>query len=435
MPFKVEELQAKRFTGEGEAKGFDIIVGTSGQITSKIATHTVSDFVARIVVLGNRTTVLVLDGINTLVRNEDISETDISIVGESTEAILAFSTFTFTMSGVRSSMNIRTSGAGDGDIIGSAQGILFEITGADYTVFALSGGARGKVLGSQTVEVLSGSGTWTKPDDVAIVYVTLAGGGSGGGGGAGGGGGRGGGGGGGGGTGVVFSNLMPITGDIAYTCGVAGNGGSGGAIDTDGTDGSIGGDTNFGVYIAEGGAGFSFGDKGLASSGGGNGGRGGDVTVPSFPDAGGGSGGGSGGGGGAAGEDLNTDVWYHSGLGGGGGGGAGQGFDGGAGGNGGVSTFAGGGDPPTRSGGIGGIAGINPAASGGGGIGTTYCAGGGGGGGGWNAISVTAAPGGDGVDATVPGSGGGGGGGGSEGNDAAGGDGGDGANGVVILIY
>lgn len=58
--------------------------------------------------------------------------------------------------------------------------MLFEIIGGDYTTFSLSGGARGKILGSFTVEVLSGSGTWTKPDDVDMVLVTVCGGGGGG---------------------------------------------------------------------------------------------------------------------------------------------------------------------------------------------------------------------------------------------------------------
>lgn len=327
---------------------YDIVVGSSGQVSSGAATHDVSDFVAAI---SNGDRVFFLDGTHTLGTNENVTESDVEISSESIEAILAFSTRSFTLSGVRSSLNMRTSGAGAGDMIGSAQGVLFEITGANHTAFTLTNGAGGKVLGAQTVEVLSGSGTWTKPDDVSIIHITMCGGGGGGGGGSttstnGGGGGGGGGG--------YFSGHIPVTTNIDY---VVGAGGTGGTVNNNGNDGvtstfgsgdsqreahwgdrgraptnSKGGD-GFGIFVRDPTTG-SGGTPGLRNGGaagggtpGASGGRGassmfadGGLSGSGLSEGGGGGGGGSSlGRGGAGGADDSSGLPGFEGGGGGGG--------------------------------------------------------------------------------------------------------------------
>ncbi len=92
----------------------DIVVGSSAQVTSGVATHTVSNFVAAVAANDK---VLILEGTHTLVRNEDITEAGVRLYGETPAAILAFSTFTFTMSGVNSIFDAQTSGVGSNDLI------------------------------------------------------------------------------------------------------------------------------------------------------------------------------------------------------------------------------------------------------------------------------------------------------------------------------
>ncbi len=359
----------------------DIIVGTTAQVTSKDATHDMSDWAAA-VVAGDH--VHFKRGLtHTLEQNEDISVADVKITA-GPDAILAFSTFTLTLSGARSKIvgGVQISGAGAGDLIGSADGILLEITGADYTVFALSNGARGKVFGAQTIEVLSGSGTWTKPGDIEAIHITLCAGG-GGGGASQASNGRGGGGGGGGGY-VSFSLL--VSANKSYNVGTGGAGAT-----ATGADGADGADTTFGTGVD-----LLTIVKGLKGIGGAtaapDGGDGGGLNLVDATGATGSSGGilnGGGGGGTAGGE---------------------------AGGNGASSTMA--------IGGVGGTAQAVPNAGGGGG--------------------ASFAPGGDGGNAEdfLTGTNGGvgklgsGGGGASSGDTGSGdADGGDGGDGIIILIY
>lgn len=86
MVFKTDRIITGRLDSV-PAISFDIIVGSAGQVTSEVATHTVSDFVADI---SNGDRILFLNGTHTLVRNENITEDDIELVGESTQAILDF---------------------------------------------------------------------------------------------------------------------------------------------------------------------------------------------------------------------------------------------------------------------------------------------------------------------------------------------------------
>ncbi len=406
----------------------DITVGSSAQVTANEATHDIDDFVAAI---SNGDHVHFLGPLtHTLGQNEDITETDVEITMDE-DAILAFSTFTLTLSGVRSKANLRTSGAGAGDIIGSAQGVLFEITGADHTVFALSGGARGKILGAVTVEVLSGSGTWTKPDDVSVLKAFIVGGG---GGAAGGkaanfqaGSDAGGGAGGAGGAGVA-EQIISISGDVSYSIGSGGVGGAGG-VGAEGADGADGTDTTFGPLLAQG------GNKSIGIAGtDGDGVVGADNVLTAAVAAVAGTGVGASLGGNAG--TTNAGESHASGAGGGGGGGGDLAdTPGGIGGIGGIAT----GNSTAASGGGGGTGSASLGNGGdGGAAGPEICnGGGGGGGGGRSGSSVTPTDGGVGANGVAFGSGGGGGGGGGmdTGTNKDGGNGGNGGPGTVVLIY
>ena len=152
----------------------DIVVGSAAQVTAKEATHTVATFVAAI---SAGDTVVFLDGVHTLVRNEDITEADVEIIPEDSTAILAFGGFTFTMSGARARIKdgLLLSGAGAGDLILSVAGSHALVSGAAYSVFALSGGAVGEILGE--VHVIESTArikrnTLTIPDGQGITGLT-----------------------------------------------------------------------------------------------------------------------------------------------------------------------------------------------------------------------------------------------------------------------
>jgi hypothetical protein len=179
------------------------------------------------------------------------------------------------------------------------------------------------------IQVFTSNGTWTRPSNVDVVWVTMCGGGGGGGSGAGYGGGGGGGG----------NCLIHYPVDVSSVSSVAVTVGSGGAGGTNGNSGSNGGDSTFGSFLtAVGGGGGSSGANYNAAGGrgmgtGGNGGNGsmnangsnslvggvGGVGI-----AGGGGGGGYGGSkGGDGGANYNNGgngIGYGSGGGGGGGG-------------------------------------------------------------------------------------------------------------------
>ena len=124
----------------------DIVVGSAAQVTAKEATHTVATFVAAI--SAGDTVVFLRDQTHTLVRNEDITEVDVTLLGEDSTAVLAFSGFTFTMSGVRARIKdgLQLSGTVTGSLILSAAGSNALVTGAATSAFVLSGGAIGKLL-------------------------------------------------------------------------------------------------------------------------------------------------------------------------------------------------------------------------------------------------------------------------------------------------
>lgn len=393
----ISALNTRVLTLENAKTAKTIIVGTSQEIADGNATHTIENFVAALV---NGDQVLILNGTHTLTRNEDITETDVLVEVESSESILDMASFTLTLSGLRSQFRGRVTNTTTGSLIGSAQGVLFDITGADYTAFNLSGGARGKIVGSQTVEVLSGSGTWIKPDDVRAVSVTLVSGGAGGGGAAGadslvtsgsGGGGTG---------GRELTTFLPVSGDVSYNVGAGGAGGAGGGTNTNGVPGGTGTATNFGsihvptVLVMT----SSHGKSNSNGGGAGQGGDGGDISGLSTSA--------NKGGNGRSGASTGPGAT----------GGAGTG-----------SKFTG------ADGAAGGAGGTPSVGAEGGSAGTNLCEPGGGGGGG-DADDVGAQTGQDGANATAFGAGGGGGGGAGTPN-ATGGAGGNGFAGTIILMY
>jgi len=97
----------------------DIIVGSATQVTNNEATHVVDDLNDVLVVAGSRITIL--DGTHILASNLALTNNDIIIESESTEAIIDVSTFTISISGLRtfSKFNLINAGAGDVSISGA----------------------------------------------------------------------------------------------------------------------------------------------------------------------------------------------------------------------------------------------------------------------------------------------------------------------------
>src|SRR3990167_559501 len=141
-----------------------------------------------------------------------------------------------------------------GDIIASQMVLV----GYDGTQFQLLGGA-GKQY-AHKVDVITATGTWTRPSNVTNVVIEAwgAGGGSGGGSSAGGGGGGGG--------GSYAMDSLAVSGDVSVTIGAAGTAGT-----SNGTGGT-GGTTTFSTVSCVGGTGGASGD------GGGTGGAGGTAS-------------------------------------------------------------------------------------------------------------------------------------------------------------
>ncbi len=139
-------------------RGYGIVVGDTAQVARGEATHTADNFVAALV---NGSAVLILNGTHTLVRAEDVTENDILIEGESPEAVLAFSTFTLTMSGASFYATLNTSGAGTGDIILSGSGGVWISMGDEaLTTFNISNnniviapGSAGGVKGAKNIPI------------------------------------------------------------------------------------------------------------------------------------------------------------------------------------------------------------------------------------------------------------------------------------------
>lgn len=153
--------------------------------------------------------------------------------------------------------------------------------------------------GLQSIQVFSSSGTWTKPEGITKVFVSVCGGGGGGAGGT-----TtypGGGGGGGGGLSIDMIDVSAIS-EETVTIGAGGAGGASG-----GGTGSTGGTTSFGAHCsATGGVGGQSSPGGINPGGAGGAGSGGDLS--------------SGGGGGGSGDVYQSGCGGASYFGGGGGG-------------------------------------------------------------------------------------------------------------------
>jgi len=125
---------------------FDIVVGSSTQVTNHEATHTINDLDDTLVTAGTK--VLFLVGTHTLTANLALSNNDISLIAESSEAIIDVSTFTITLSGLRSYSKIRVINAGAGDIIVSGVGSKILVPDIDHTVFSLGSGVDAESTGA-----------------------------------------------------------------------------------------------------------------------------------------------------------------------------------------------------------------------------------------------------------------------------------------------
>ncbi len=132
----------------------DIVVGSAGEVTSGDADNTVGDFV---VAIANGDTVRFLAGTHALTRNEDITETDVTLLFES-DAILDDGTNrTFTVSGARARIGPgRFTGFTFGDIILSGAGSILIGIDLDMRIVAASNGAL--VLTSGTAAGLNMAG-------------------------------------------------------------------------------------------------------------------------------------------------------------------------------------------------------------------------------------------------------------------------------------
>lgn len=91
------------------AEAFEIKVGSSTQVLSGEATHTAANFVAAI---QDNDRVLILAETHALVQNEDITESGVVIQMEDRTALLALSSFTFTISGDENQVKLKLDGVG-----------------------------------------------------------------------------------------------------------------------------------------------------------------------------------------------------------------------------------------------------------------------------------------------------------------------------------
>lgn len=102
---------------------FDIVVGSSTQVTNNEATNVIGDLNDTLVVAGSK--VLFLDGTHTLTANLSLSNHELLIEGETTNAIIDTAGFQFSLSGFRSLVTLRIVGAGAGDVQLSGPGSRF----------------------------------------------------------------------------------------------------------------------------------------------------------------------------------------------------------------------------------------------------------------------------------------------------------------------
>ena len=127
--------------------GYDIVVGTSADITNELATHTVSDFVAAI---SNGDKIYFRSGTHSIVRNEDITEDDVKLYFDP-EAILDQGTAgqTLTFSGTRIQVHdgrfTGFTGSGD-EIIISGTNCYFVVIQGSIDTFLIDSGATGSMI-------------------------------------------------------------------------------------------------------------------------------------------------------------------------------------------------------------------------------------------------------------------------------------------------
>lgn len=124
---------------------FDIIVGSSTQVTDNEATHEIADLDNALVVAGSK--VLFLAGTHTLAANLALSNADVMFFSESPLAIIAVSTYEIQLSGARAIARLRVTGAGANDIKMSGAGSHFEGIDVDIASVQATAGATARTSG------------------------------------------------------------------------------------------------------------------------------------------------------------------------------------------------------------------------------------------------------------------------------------------------
>lgn len=151
---------------------FDIVVGSSTQVTNLEATHVAADLDDALVVAGSK--VLFLSGTHTLAANIALTNDDISIVCESTEAIIDVATFTFTLSGLRAVSNVRFSNAGVGDVILSGAGSSMFAHDMNIDRINASAGVSAETSGANAGKIFNGNRMDFAPGTKMLFQQTTA---------------------------------------------------------------------------------------------------------------------------------------------------------------------------------------------------------------------------------------------------------------------
>ncbi|MDH5179770.1 MAG: phage tail protein [Gammaproteobacteria bacterium] len=116
---------------------WDLIVGSAAEVLSGEASHAIGDLNDVSVVSGSK--VLFLDGTHTLAANLSLSNPDIELIAESSEAIIDAVGFQVTLTGNRTIARLRIINAGTGNVIVSGAGSSF--AGIDMVLSDLSSAA------------------------------------------------------------------------------------------------------------------------------------------------------------------------------------------------------------------------------------------------------------------------------------------------------
>lgn len=127
---------------------FDIVVGSATQVTNLEATHAIANLNDTLVVAGSK--VLILDGTHTLAANLALSNTDVTIIGESRQAIVDVATFQILLSGARTLFKSKVTNAGANDIQLSAADSKFIGLNVAETAVQATNGAEAEFLDSST---------------------------------------------------------------------------------------------------------------------------------------------------------------------------------------------------------------------------------------------------------------------------------------------